>query len=75
MLCTADSILSAGMMLDHVSENVKADAIREAVAKVVAGGNGRTYDMSKLPGGQGVGDRGAATTMAMTDAIIAEFER
>jgi 3-isopropylmalate dehydrogenase len=62
--------LSACMMLDHIGENEIADKIRKAIAKVIADGKVRTYDMLKLRGAQDVIDKGAATTQQMTDAVI-----
>jgi isocitrate dehydrogenase (NAD+) len=64
-------ILSAAMLLDHVGSGAAADRIRGAVAAVVREGKVRTYDMLRLPGGPRVIGQGAATTSAMTDAIIA----
>ena len=58
-------------MLDHVGEERKARQVRDAVAQVVAQGRVRAYDMLKLRGGADVLDRGAASTAALTDAIIA----
>jgi isocitrate dehydrogenase (NAD+) len=66
-------ILSAAMMLDHVGEDAMARSVRDAVAKVVAEGKVRTYDMLRLPGGSGVFERGAATTMQMTDAVLSKL--
>jgi 3-isopropylmalate dehydrogenase len=63
-------ILSACMMLDHLDETEKAGAIRKAIAEVVREGNVRTYDMLKVPGREDVVEKGAASTMQMTDAII-----
>jgi isocitrate dehydrogenase (NAD+) len=63
-------ILSAAMMLDHVGEAHRAQRVRAAVAEVVREGRVRTYDMLRLAGGPGVVERGAATTMQMTDAIL-----
>jgi 3-isopropylmalate dehydrogenase len=63
-------ILSAAMLLDHVGETGRADRIRSAVAAVVREGRVRTYDMLKIPGGPDAIRRGAATTEAMTDAVI-----
>jgi len=64
-------ILSACMMLDHIGETETATRIRTAVAKVIAEGRVRTYDMLRLVGGPDVFRQGAATTGQMTDAIIA----
>jgi 3-isopropylmalate dehydrogenase len=63
-------ILSAAMMLDHLGEPDMAQRVRQAIARVVAEGQVRTYDMLKLPGGPDVLGRGAASTTEMTDAII-----
>lgn len=62
--------LSACMMLDHLGETQKAASIRKAIADVIAAGRVRTYDMMKMPGRADVTTRGAASTTAMTDAII-----
>jgi 3-isopropylmalate dehydrogenase len=66
-------ILSAAMLLDHVGENERADAVRRAVAVVVRKGEVMTYDMMRLPGGPNAIALGAATTTQLTDAIIAEL--
>ena len=66
-------ILSAAMMLDHVGETDKATRVRQGVAAVVEEGKVRPYDMMKLPGGPKVISQGAATTMQVTDAIIARL--
>jgi 3-isopropylmalate dehydrogenase len=66
-------ILSAAMLLDHVGENERADAVRRAVAAVVRQGEVMTYDMMRLPGGPNAIALGAATTSQLTDAIIAEL--
>jgi 3-isopropylmalate dehydrogenase len=66
-------ILSAAMMLDHIGETERADAIRKAIAAVVAEGKIRTYDMMRIAGGKDSIARGAATTTQMTDAIIARL--
>jgi 3-isopropylmalate dehydrogenase len=63
-------ILSAVMMLDWLGEAGPADRVRAAVAKVVAEGKVRSYDMLKLRGGPQAIAQGAATTGQMTDAII-----
>jgi isocitrate dehydrogenase (NAD+) len=68
-------ILTAAMMLDHVGEKVKAQAVRDAVADVVAEGRVRTYDMLRMTGGPQVIERGAATTQQMTDAILAALTK
>lgn len=66
-------ILAAGMMLDHLGEKGKSERITAAVAKLVAKGQVRTYDMMRLAGGPEVCRFGAATTQEMTDAVIAEL--
>jgi isocitrate dehydrogenase (NAD+) len=66
-------ILSACLMLDHLQETEKADRIRTAITDVVADGKVRTYDMLKLTGGPDVIAQGAASTEAMTNAIIARL--
>jgi isocitrate dehydrogenase (NAD+) len=54
------TILAAAMLLDHIGEAPRADAIRAAVAKVIADGRVRTYDL-----------HGDATTEEMAAAIAA----
>jgi 3-isopropylmalate dehydrogenase len=66
-------ILAAGMMLDHIGENAMSGRITAAVAKVIAKGKVRTYDMLRLTGSPDVFKSGAATTQQMTDAVIAEL--
>jgi 3-isopropylmalate dehydrogenase len=66
-------ILAAGMMLDHIGENALSARITAAVAKVIAKGKVRTYDMLRLTGSPDVFKSGAATTQQMTDAVIAEL--
>jgi isocitrate dehydrogenase (NAD+) len=66
-------ILSAVMMLEHIGENEKAQRIRRAVATVVKEGKVRTYDMMRIPGGPKAIDAGAASTVQMTDAILAKL--
>ena len=65
--------LSAVMMLEHVGEIEKARRIREAISAVVREGQVRTYDMMRIPGGAKAISQGAASTMGMTDAVIAEL--
>ena len=64
-------VLSAVMMLDWLGETETASRIRNAVATVIADGEVRTYDMLKLRGSADAISQGAATTVQMTDAIIA----
>ncbi len=66
-------ILSAVMMLEWLGENQRAERIRAAVAAAVAEGAVRTYDMLKVRGGPKAIGQGAASTVQMTDAIIARL--
>lgn len=66
------AILAGALLAEHAGRPEVARRIREAVASVVARGAVRTYDMLGLPGGPEVLRRGAATTRAMTDAIVDE---
>ncbi len=63
-------IMAGAMMLDYLGEKEKAKRIEQAVARVVAEGKVRTYDMLRLKGGQDVFKYGAASTEEMTAAII-----
>lgn len=63
--------MTAVMMLDHIGETAMATKIRKAIATVINDGKVRSYDMMKLRGGPQVIDQGAATTVQMTDAVIA----
>jgi 3-isopropylmalate dehydrogenase len=65
-------ILSAAMMVEHVGEVDRAVRIRTAVAKVVQEGKVRTYDMMRIAGGAKSISQGAASTIQMTDAILAK---
>jgi len=66
-------ILSAAMMVEHVGETEKADRIRNAVSTVVKDGKVRTYDMMRISGGAKSISQGAASTVEMTDAILAKL--
>jgi isocitrate dehydrogenase (NAD+) len=66
--------LSAVMMLEHVGEIEKARRIREAIAAVVKEGKVRTYDMMRIGGGPKAISQGAASTIAMTDAVLRQLE-
>src|ERR1700752_819205 len=66
-------ILSAAMMLDHVGEDQKASRVREAIAGVVKEGKVRTYDMMRIAGGARAIEQGAASTIQMTDAVLAKL--
>jgi len=63
--------LASAMLLDHIGETAKAGQIRDAVAAVVKVGEVRAYDMRMLPGGPDVISKGAASTIQLTDAVIA----
>jgi isocitrate dehydrogenase (NAD+) len=65
--------LSAAMMLDHVGDIEKARRIRDAIATVVNEGKVRTYDMMRIPGGAKAISQGAASTVQMTDAVLAKL--
>lgn len=65
--------LSAVMLLEHVSENEKAKRIRNAINAVVKEGKVRTYDMMRLAGGGKAIAQGAASTVQMTDAVLAKL--
>src|SRR5437763_6945935 len=67
-------LLSAVMMLEHVRELEKARRIRDAIAAVVKEGRVRTYDMMRLPGGSKALAAGAASTIEMTEAILAKLD-
>jgi len=66
-------ILTGAMMLDHIAEGAKADRIRKAIADVVKEGKVRTYDMMRISGGAKSITQGAASTIQMTDAILAKL--
>jgi isocitrate dehydrogenase (NAD+) len=63
-------ILSACMMLDYLDEQEMVKRIRNAIARVIAEGNVRTYDMLRMKGSPDVLRSGAAGTSEMIDAII-----
>jgi 3-isopropylmalate dehydrogenase len=65
--------LSAVMMLEHVGEVEKAHRIREAIAAVIQEGKVRTYDMMRISGGAKAISQGAASTVQMTDAVLAKL--
>jgi 3-isopropylmalate dehydrogenase len=66
-------IASACMMLHHIGESEIAIRIEKAIAEVVSEGKVRTYDMMKMTGSADVIKRGAASTVQMTNAIIAKL--
>jgi 3-isopropylmalate dehydrogenase len=61
------------MMLDHLNEGEIAGRIRASIARVIADGRVRTYDMMKMAGRPDVLEKGAASTREMADAIIANL--
>lgn len=65
--------LSSVMLLEHVGENDKAKRIREAINSVVKEGKIRTYDMMRVSGGAKAINQGAASTIQMTDAVLAKL--
>jgi len=65
--------LSAVMMLEHVGEVEKARRIRDAIAAVIKEGRVRTYDMLRIPGGNRAISQGSASTVQMTDAVLAKL--
>jgi 3-isopropylmalate dehydrogenase len=69
----AAMILTGAMLLDHIGETDKAEAVRKAVAAVVEEGKVRTYDMMKIRGGANSIAEGAATSAQFADAVIAKL--
>ena len=65
--------LSAVMMLEHVGESDKVKRIRQAIEVVVKEGKVRTYDMMRIPGGPKSISQGAASTIQMTNAVLAKL--
>jgi len=57
-----------------VGETKKAGKIRDAIAAVVMEGKVRTYDMMRITGGTKAISQGAASTMQITDAVLAKME-
>jgi isocitrate dehydrogenase (NAD+) len=66
-------IESACMMLDYIDDMQISARIRKAIEEVIEEGRVRTYDMMKMAGNPDVVHNGAATTIEMTDAIIARL--
>lgn len=66
-------IESSCMMLDYIGEHKIASKVRNAITKVVSDKKIRTYDMLKMKGRKDVIEKGAASTVQMADAIIAEL--
>ena len=64
-------IESACMMLDYIGETSICGKIRKSITDVIREGKVRTYDMMKMPGSPDVIRNGAASTIQMTDTIIA----
>ena len=67
-------LLSAVMMLDTSARSKRPASSANAIAAVVKEGKVRTYDMMRLPGGPKASLQGAASTIQMTDAILAKLE-
>lgn len=67
------TFVSAVMMLDHVGEVEKARHICDAIAGEVKQGKVRTYNMMNIPGGAQSIAQGAASTVQMTDAVLAKL--
>ncbi len=65
--------LSACLMLDYIGEKALAKHIEKNIANVIEEGKVRTYDMMKMSGSADVIHKGAATTVQITDAIIAKI--
>jgi isocitrate dehydrogenase (NAD+) len=66
-------IESACMMLDYIGEKKISSRIRKSIASVIEEGKVKTYDMMKMTGKPDVILKGAASTVEMTDAIIASL--
>ena len=64
-------IESACMMLDYLDDKKISSKIRKSIADIIIEGKVRTYDMMKMTGRPEVIKNGAASTIQMTDAIIA----
>lgn len=64
-------IESACMMLDYIGEKKISTNIRSSIARIIEEGKVKTYDMMKMTGRPEVIENGAASTVQMTDAIIA----
>jgi isocitrate/isopropylmalate dehydrogenase len=67
-------IESACMMLDYLGEKNISSRIRKSIAQVIEEGKVKTYDMMKMSGRPEVIHNGAASTIQMTDAIIAKLK-
>ena len=67
------AILAGALLAEHDGAPEVASRIRGAIARVVAEGRVRTYDMLRLPAGPDVIAHGAAGTGAMADAIVAKL--
>jgi len=68
-------IESACMMLDYLGEKKICANIRRAIAEVIEEGKVKTYDMMKMQGKPEVIQNGAASTVRMTDEIIAKLKK
>ena len=63
------AILAAAMLLDHVGEAARAERVRGAIARAMADGALRTFDVLGLPAGA----PGTHSTREATDAIVARL--
>ena len=69
----AGAMLAAALLAEHAGEPLPAERIRAAIARVVAEGRVRTYDMLRLPATRDAIAQGAASTREMADAILARL--
>ncbi|HEX4822872.1 MAG TPA: isocitrate/isopropylmalate family dehydrogenase [Candidatus Polarisedimenticolaceae bacterium] len=69
------AILAGASLAEAAGRPDAAATIRAAVGRVVAEGRVRTYDMLRLPAGPDAIAAGAASTSAMTDAVIGALGR
>jgi len=67
------AIMAGALLAEHAGSPEVATTIRSAIAAVIAEGRVRTYDMLQLHAGSDVVAKGAATTRAMADAIVAKL--
>ncbi len=67
-------ILSGCMLLDHVGETEKSTRIWGAISRVIEKAEVQTYDLKRFTGGASAIEKGAATSVQLTDAILAELK-
>ncbi len=65
---------AACMMLEHLGENQISAKIQKAIAEVISEQKVQTYDMKKLRGCREVINQGAASTIQLTDEVIAKLK-